>query len=416
MPKAFIALFSLITYITLALLLFKKKHLFDFSKWPPNQTLFMIWVMWLVFIGVLAPLSYYEGDMRVWVSATRNLLEGKLLPAYYVYLPIYAELLASLAWPFHSVGIDSDLFLVYIIHLPMVFSYAYCAKLMSEMIPEKSPLAPLGIVLAPVTVFFIFFGTNHIVMLFCLLASLALLKSKKWFWSGFFALLGCYKFLLIPTIFVLLIIIIRTYKWKGAIPFVLGGLVSLLPSFAYYCHDLQALLRIISHRAAIGSHAGHIEPFHFLFFSSRLMDGFEAWYLGNQVWLYLSLLGMLLSIILFLLKRLNTLQSLAFSCAAVAIFSLEPFRIEPMIGLLWLDAIFRRDLLSQGAIFSILFVHAATFYDLANSRFLVFAPQAPLFLWEIRGFYLGVAIVCSLVVILFAKNKQDLVIEGQSER
>jgi uncharacterized membrane protein YidH (DUF202 family) len=112
-----------------------------------------------------------------------------------------------------------------------------------------------------------------------------------------------------------------------------------------------------------------------------------------------------------LCKRLNFCQCLAFSCAFVAIFALEPFRLEPTIGLLWLDSVYRKDLRVQLGIFSILFVHAAVWYDLANSRILEFHVSAPLFLWNFKGLFLGLVIIIVLLIILFEKDKRDFMFE-----
>jgi hypothetical protein len=410
MPSFFIIVFSLIIYSVICWVVWKKRELLDFRGWPKNPTLFRIWAGWIVLLVLIAPLSYCHGDMLVWLVAVINLLIKKPLPDSYVYLPVYAELLSALSWPFVFAGIESTLLLVYAIKLLVIFSYLYCAKLMSEILPEQSELAPLGIVLAPVTILYIFFGTNHIVMFFCLLASLVLMKKEKWFWSGFFAFFSCFKFLLIPTLLVLLVLLLIRHGLKKVLLFCLGGVLFLAPSFIYY-YDPALLLKIIANQAALGGHCGHIEQFHFFFFLNSLHPGFQDWYVGHKLWFYLCLSGIPLSILFYLCKRLNFSQCLAFSCAVVAIFALEPFRLEPTIGLLWLDAVYRKDLRAQLGIFSILFVHAAVWYDLAYSRVLSFHPSAPLFLWNFRGLFLGLAIIITLLIILFEKDKRDFMFE-----
>ena len=415
MPRFFISVFSVITFAAICWVVWKKRELLNFRCWPKNPTLFRIWAGWIVLLILIAPLVYHTGDMEVWLGSITALQGEKPLPDFYVYLPAYAELMAALSWPFVLAGIKSTLFLVYIIKLPVIFSYVYCAKLMSEILPEQSELAPLAIVLAPVTIFYLFYGTNHIVMFFFLLASLVLIKKEKWFWSGFFAFFGCYKFLLVPTIMVLLVLLLIRYGPKKVMLFCLGGVLFLVPSFIYYFYDPASLVRIIANQAAIGGHCSHVEPFHFFFFLNflwpSLWPGFQDLYVGQKIWLYLCLLGIPLSILFYLLKRLNFSQSLAFSSAIVAIFALEPFRLEPTIGLLWLDAVHRKDLRVQLGIFSILFVHAAGWYDIANSWVLNFHEAAPLFLWNFRGLFLGLAIMITLLIILFEKDKTDFMLE-----
>ncbi len=168
----------------------------------------MIWCVWVSFLLLAAPLSYHQDDMNVWVTAIQNLLRGNFLPDTYVYLPIYAELLSAIVWPFHLIGLDSSLFIVFVVKWFVIFSYVLCAILMTKIVPEESEIAPLAIVLAPVTIFYIFFGTNHLVMFLSLLISIILIKRKKWFLAGVFAGFSCYKFLLIPTIIVLVLLIV----------------------------------------------------------------------------------------------------------------------------------------------------------------------------------------------------------------
>ena len=86
-------------------------------------------------------------------------------------------------------------------------AYALSAGLMVQILPNRSQLAPLGIILAPVTIFYVVWGTNHVVMFFFLLIGLLLVKRRAWFWAGLAIGLACYKFLLLPTAVVLFVII-----------------------------------------------------------------------------------------------------------------------------------------------------------------------------------------------------------------
>jgi hypothetical protein len=46
--------------------------------------------------------------MPVWYNAMIALLQGKTLPSDYVYLPIYAEFLSSIFFPFYMMNIWSS--------------------------------------------------------------------------------------------------------------------------------------------------------------------------------------------------------------------------------------------------------------------------------------------------------------------
>lgn len=370
----------------------------------------MIWVSWIVFLLALAPLSYHADDMDVWRTAIENLLRGELLPRTYVYLPVYAELLAALIFPFHLIGWDTPLLIVYAVKWFVIFAYIGCAVLMSRIAPNHSELAPLGVVVAPVTIFYLFFGTNHIVMLFFLLLALVFMKGGNWFWCGFFAAFSCYKFLMIPTVIVLFFIVILQYGSQRALRAWAGAGVFLIPNLIYYLYDVETFLTIVTHQAAVGAHSGHIEPFHFFYLLSQIVGGYEAWYINTRIWFLLSISGIPISLLLYRLKRLNFLQCLAFSYAFVAVFALEPFRLEPLVGLLWLDAVYREDVRLQTAVFSILFIHAAAWYETANSAILVFDPAAPRSLWLAKGLFIGAAIVVSFWVALSGKVKKDLIL------
>jgi hypothetical protein len=334
-------------------------------------------------------------------------------PAY-VYLPLYAQLLAALFWPFHLLGIRGQLLAMYLVHIPVFAAYLYSAKLMAEMVPRHAGVAPLVIVLAPVTIFYIFFGTNHIVMLACLLAALHMLGRRKFFWAGLLAALGCYKFLLIPTVLVLLVITTAAAGLKSGARFAAGGLASLLPSLVYYFAYPDYLVRTLSSAGGIGGHSHHIEKFHALFLL-REVGGFESWYIGNRVWLYVAIAGALLSAVLYLRRRVNVLQSLGLSAGVVALCSVEPFRLEPTVGLLWLDAVDREDSWLQIAVLCVVFVHAAAWFYPAHSRYLVFYQPAARF-FDMNGTALGVAVAGLLVVTLLRGGGEGLLSDLRPSR
>ncbi|MBV6392152.1 MAG: hypothetical protein KPEEDBHJ_01374 [Anaerolineales bacterium] len=406
MPSYFISIFSTLFYTAIAWFGFKERAriLPWIRQWPQHPTLFAIWVIWLVFLLVFAPLSYHEADMGVWRASIQNMLNGEILPENYVYLPVYAWLQSAFVFPFHFIGWDSPLLIVYVVKWFTILAYAACAPFMSGFLPKHSDLAPLGIVLAPVTIFYLFFGTNHIVMFLLLLTALILAGKGQWLWAGFFAAFGCYKFLLVPTFITFGILIFWQYGFKNALQFLLGAVIFIIPNAVYYFFDTGTLLRIVTQQAAIGAHGTHIEPFHFFYTISSRFEGFEAWYIGNKIWFLLSLSGIPISLILFNFKRVNFLQCLAVSYAFVALFALEPFRLEPLIGLVWLDAVERNDLPLQSSVFVTLFIHAAAWYDLANSAFLTFDPAIPADYWAGRGFYLGLTVILMIGVMVIKRQ------------
>jgi hypothetical protein len=209
---------------------------------------------------------------------------------------------------------------------------------------------------------------------------------------------------------VLLIIIIRKFGISNALRFIFGGIIFIIPSLLYYFYDTQTLLKIIGNQAAIGGHCNHIESFHFFFLIANIFKGFEAWYIGNKIWFFLSMLGIPISLLLYKLKRVNFIQCLALSYAFVTIFAPEPFRLEPLIGLLWLDAVFRESIRMQTFIFITLLIHSAAWYDIANSTFLIFDPATPYFLWIGKGLYLGMSVIIMFLIVVFEKEKKDLIL------
>ena len=411
MPVGFIIAFSVIIYGGIIWVLCKKRELLDFSRWPANRTLLGIWVIWILSLVLLASLSFIN-DMNIWVGSIIALLQKMYLTFGYVYLPVYSEVLTALAWPFiftGIAGITSYSFLMFLIHFVVIFAYVYCAKLMSELIPSQSEIAPLGIVLAPVTILYTIMGINHIVMFLLLLASLVLIKKERFIWGGFFGFLSCYKFMSAPTLIVLSIIILWRYGSKKAALFVLGGVISLVPSLIYYCYDPGTLLMILERKANIGGHSKDIDIFSIFYLLSKYKPGFSNWYIGKNVWFYLSMMGVPLSLLLYRRKRLNIFQSLALSYGFVAVFALEPLRLEPLVGLLWLDAVYRKDLRVQVGIFTILSIHAIAWYD--SGRILNLYADAPWFLWQGKGLCLGLAVIIVLLMVVFEKDKRDIMFD-----
>ena len=411
MPVAITLILSLLLYGLIAWKVYVNRGFLHVFGWPRNETISLIWLMWALFLFVFAPLVYHKGDMFVYQDTVARVINGIRMPGYYVYLPVYAQFLAALVLPFHLIGILNPLLMVYFINGFVVFAYVYSAKLMSELVPSQPDIAPLAIVLAPVTIFYLFFGTNHVVMLLLLLASLQSLKRGKWILAGVFGGLSCYKFLMMPTIFVLIVILV---KWRGvdkALKYSVGGLIAAIPSVLYYILDPSKLDRVLQTKAAIGAHSSHIERFHFFYGVSKIIDGFEQWYLGNEVWFYLVILGAFLSAVLFLTKRVNSLQALALSYAFVSLLAPEPFRLEPLIGLIWLDAIYRRDLKLQLATLVILVVHAGIWLQYAYPQFLDFDIATPLFFWTARGVYLGLAVIAACVLMVGRTKGGDLLLE-----
>lgn len=401
-------LFSFLLYISLTFVFVKKRNFFKFKQWTTDTTFYRLWVIWCCFVLVLAPLTYLKIDMLVWMDSMNALVSGKLLPYNYVYLPIYAQFLSALYLPFYILRLNSPLLESYIIKLPVLLSYILSARFMAEMIPEHKNLAPIGIILAPMVIFNLFWGRNDIIMFIFLLISLMLLKNKKWFYSGIFASLSCYKFLLLPTIIVLNIIILQKYGRKKLIPFIYGGIIALIPSFIYYFYDPIFLSRLFPTLGSVGGWSKEIHPMHFFYFLKE-QPGFKDWYFGSKIWFWLSISGMIISIILLLSKRLTSFQALGFCSAIVGLFNPENFLLEPTIGILWMDSVYRKDLRSKTAIFITLFIHTAVFFPYHNFYILSIAEKAPLYILDYgRGLYFGISIIYMLYINLISKNKEDL--------
>jgi hypothetical protein len=407
----FIALLSITLYAFVIWRILKKDDLLDFFRWTDNPTITLFWFVWVLFLFVVAPLLYYYWDMLVWQDTTSRLLNGMVIPRYFVYLPMYAEFLAAVLFPFQLLGIVTPILMHYVINGFVVFAYAYSAKLMAQLIPEKSGLAPLGLILAPMTIYFLFNGNNHAVMLMFLLLSLLHIRENKSLLAGVFAALSCYKFLMIPPVIVLTAALLLRKGIKDVARFSLGGLIVAAFNGIYYLLDPNKLTRILQNRAALGAHSGEIYHFHFLFGLSKILDGFESWYIDKEIWLYLVLAGILISIILFRIRRLNILQALAFSYAFVCLFGPEGYRMDPLIGMLWLDAVHRNDYRLQLLSLVVIFVDAGVWLQYVYPANVIFDPTFPMFLFSGRGLYLGLAIIAALLAMLLTDSKKDLLFE-----
>jgi hypothetical protein len=127
-----------------------------FSRWPTNPVARRIWAAWVIFLLALSPLSFHAADMQVWLNAMQAAMVGARFTHDYVYLPVYAQLLAAIALPFHILGINAVFVALYIVRAPVVIGYVVSAHLMSVLATRDSAVAPLAIVLSPVTLFYIF--------------------------------------------------------------------------------------------------------------------------------------------------------------------------------------------------------------------------------------------------------------------
>jgi hypothetical protein len=407
----FIALLSIAFYAFAIWRIRSKERFLEFFRWTDDPTIALFWFVWVLFLFVVAPLLYYYWDMLVWQDTTSRLLNGMTIPRYFVYLPMYAEFLAAVLFPFQLLGIVTPILMHYVINGFVVFAYAYSAKLMSRLIPEKSSIAPLGLILAPMTIYFLFNGNNHVVMLMFLLLSLLNIRENKYLLGGFFAALSCYKFLMIPPVILLTVVLLFRKGFKDFARFSAGGLIVVAFNGIYYLLDPNKLTRIMENRAALGAHSGEIYRFHFLFGLSKVVDGFESWYIGNEIWFYLVLAGMLIGFILFIIRRLNLLQALAFSYAFVCLFGPEGYRMDPLIGMLWLDAVYREDYRLQLLSMIIIFVDVGVWLQYVHPANVNFDPSFPMFLFSGRGLYLGLAIIAALLGMLSRDDKIDLILQ-----
>lgn len=410
----FVAVLSVVVYAFIVWRIRKSENLLSFFEWTDQPTITIVWFMWIMFLFVVAPLLYYYWDMAVWFDTASRLLNGMTIPRYFVYLPMYAQFLASILFPFHLLGIVTPILMHYVINGFVVFAYAYSAKLMARLAPGKSGLAPLGLILAPMTIYFLFNGNNHVVMLMFILLALISIRNKTYVLAGVFAALSCYKFLMIPPVIVLAVIIATRRGIRDFARFSAGGLVVAAFNGIYYYFDPSKLVRILENKAALGANSSHFYRFHFLFGFSKLMNGFESWYFNNEIWFYLVLSGVLISLLLYRFGKLNVIQSLAFSYAFVCLFGPEGYRMDPLIGLVWLDSVDREDYRLQILTLVLILVDAGVWLQYAYPANLIFDPSFPMFLFSGRGLYLGIAVIGILLAMSFGSRKRDLVLEGNA--
>jgi hypothetical protein len=270
---------------------------------------------------------------------------------------------------------------------------------------EFHEIAPLAVALNPVTIFYIFFGTNHIVMLCLLLIAIYFFKKEQWLLVGLFSAFAIYKYLLIPTIVLLCFILYLRYNVRKVFIFCAGFVIGLLPNLWYCSLDLTKMLHTINHLGAVGSQSHHIEPFHFLYIFNTDFPFLQDWYVFRGIWFVLTIAATFLVGFLYYRKRLTSLQALGISAAFVALFSLEPFRLEPALGLLWLDAVYRKDTWLKQSIIAVIWFHILGWYPRAYPHTLEFLPIPQILLWNLAGFLLGLSVLFMTAVVLLNKSK-----------
>jgi len=402
------------SYAVLIFALIKWKRWIRLIVWPEHPTVRLVWLMWLGFLVIIAPISYHQSDMMNWVGAIQSQLNGAVLPGGHAYLPVYAQIHAALLLPFYLVGLDKFTIEVYLIHFIIIAAYAFASGLMVALAPRDKQLAPLVTILAPTSIFFIFFGTNHIVMWALLAAALYLLMEEHYFWAGFAAFAGGYKFLLLPTSITLLIFVFIRKGKEKALRFLSGAMVFFVLNVPYYLFDFERALFTFREKANTGSYMYHLDGFHIFHFIETQSQAFQTWYMGKDIWFYAVGAVCLVTIALYSRRKVNTLQGLALTYAAVVLFAPEPFRMEPLFGLLWLDGIAREDRGSQAATVLIALVYGAFWYQQAYPPILTLAPYSGIILnAPARGLFIGASVIVALIISLARKRPGEfMLLEG----
>lgn len=414
MPIAFIIILSISTYVLLFLALRNVRAWIDFILWPEHPTIRILWILWLGFLFIIAPISYHQGDMMNWVNAITSQLHGELLPGNYVYLPLHAQLHAALLYPFTLIGFEKFTLIVYVLHAVLIAAYGFSAGLMTKLTPHNQQLAPLMTVLAPTTIFFLFFGTNHILMWALLAAALYLQEQEQPFWAGFSAFAGGYKLMLLPTSGTLLAFVFLRRGWKQALTFFAGGLTFFVLNLPYFLSDFGRLERMWGSKALLGSYTDRLEPWHLLHLLGARFPEFQRWYLENDVWFFGIAIVCLLAVFLYHRKKVNTLQGLALSYASVVLLAPEPLRLEPLIGMLWLDTIIRKDRRTQVPVILIALVYAAFWYQQAYPQILTLAPYSGLMDPNARGLVTGLVVLVALISSLTSKKRAEALLSNES--
>lgn len=416
MPSLWVVMLSVVTYGSIGVCLYLFRHqIHCLFTWPTTPVLRRVWIMWLLFLAILAPLSAFPDDMIVWLHSARFTVVGHHMARGYVYLPIYAQFLAGLWLPFTVLRpVSAEIVLLYLIHAPVLFGYAYCSAMLARFAPDQPQIAAMGIALNPVLILYVFQGQNHVVMLTCLLAALWLLRQGRWFWAGIMVGLGCYKFMLLPSAAVLTVIVLHRYGWKRVIPFVVGGVLTLIPSAVYYAYYPHPLLKIIANFGSVGGHSQSLEAYHFLYFIGNRVEGLGDFYLQKHIWLMVIVAAAGISAMLYWRGKINSLQALGITEAIICIAAPETYHLEPMIGLLWLDAARRRDLNLHTALFATLLTFSAAWYPYLEWHFETGAMQLLMFMWEPIGMIVGAAAISAIVFVLRGGAGDSEVLDDQN--
>ena len=88
--------------------------------------------------------------------------------------------------------------------------------------------------------------------------------------------------------------------------------------------------------------------------------------------------------------------------------------MDPLIGLVWLDSVDRKDYRLQILTLVLILVDAGVWLQYVYPANLIFDPSFPMFLFSGRGLYLGIAVIGILLAMSFGSRKRDLVLEGNA--
>lgn len=366
-----------------------------------------MWFFWVLFLLITTPMCGYIGDMQVWIQALKSVWNFEALEPAYVYLPVYAQTLGAIGLPFVTVFSGStDIIAIIVIKSVLVAAYAYIPRFLALLAPSSQAQSPLIIIFNPVTIFYLYFGANHILMLSLLVLGVFYISNRRWIIGGVFLGLSMYKYLTAGAVLFLLWKNLQQRQLEQAIKLTVGITAASIPSMLYFLDHTEYLIRILSSFGGIGSHSRSLEPFHFFHFLAH--TEFRVWYTIERGWILIAGICVTFITIIELSGRLSMLQVIGLILAIFAFLSPEPFRLEAALGFLWLDALQKDSRIYLGAIIFTVFAHTLAWFPFIIPKFLeaTVAYSAVEPLWLYKGTFIGTALLCAGAASLWSSFGQ----------
>ncbi len=201
-----------------------------------------------------------------------------------------------------------------------------------------------------------------------------------------------------------MLVLVMFKKRELFLKVIIGLLIALLPNAIFFLEDSTLFLRMLNKAGNIGGHSSSIDPFHMFHVVDYFFPKFGDLYLKSSLWLIASLSGLGLAVLLFIFNKLTIVQSLAITYTTVCLFAPEPFRIEPLLVLFWINALGRNDRLLQLITMLLTFGLLATWFPYIKPSYFAWNEIVDKKWFGLGGLLLGFLIIVALVRIIVHKR------------